>query len=158
MDLVAFAEVCGFTSNESQDFIIITKWEYWSVKGECASVVCNLKGSIIHIINLSLNATKRVGFLIKMGLEVFNCMSLQNTIKVYKDWLSSHHDTSQAIHPGQQNKHEPNLKMNWWRRAWVNAPTMKTPANLWDAVVKSSKKTPKSIRQRKRVSQFEVLS
>ena len=113
MDLVAFAEVCGFTSNESQDFIIITKWEYWSVKGECASVVCNLKGSIIHIINLSLNATKRVGFLIKMGLEVFNCMSLQNTIKVYKDWLSSHHDTSQAIHPGQQNKHEPNPTWKW---------------------------------------------
>ena len=59
-------------------------------------VVCNLKGSIIHIINLSLNAAKRVGFLIKMGLEVFNCRSNQNTIKVYKDWLSSHHDTGQA--------------------------------------------------------------
>ena len=76
-----------------------------SVKGECvALLVCNLKGSIIHIINLSLNATKRADFLIKMGLEVFNCMSLQNTIKVYKDWLSSHHDTSQDIHPGQASK------------------------------------------------------
>lgn len=45
-------------------------------------VVLNLKGSIIHIINLSLNAAKRSGFLIKMGPEVFNCMSHQNTIKV----------------------------------------------------------------------------
>ena len=121
-------------------------------------VACNLKGSIIHIINLSLNATKRVGFLIKMGLEVFNCMSLQNTIKVYKDWLSSHHDTSQDIHPGQQNKHKPALKIYILiEESWVSQCffTMKTPANLWDAVLKL---TPKSIRQRKRVSQFEVLS
>jgi len=48
-------------------------------------VVPCLKGSIIHIINLSLNATKRTGFLIKMGLEVFNCMSIPNTIKVLID-------------------------------------------------------------------------
>ena len=53
-------------------------------KGKRVSyVVLNLKGSIIHIINLPLNATKRSSFLIKMGFEVFNCMSHQNTIKAH---------------------------------------------------------------------------
>ena len=147
---------------QSLNFIIIpiTKWKCWSVKGECAALlVWNLKGSIIHIINLSLNATKRVGFLIKMGLEVFNCMSLQNTIKVYKDWLSSHHDTSQDIHPGQQNKHKPVPKIYWSRSVksmppltWDHTPIYEMW--LWRVL----KLTPMSIRQRKRVSQFEVLS
>ena len=138
---------CGLRFHkESLDFIIIpiTKWKCWSVKGECAALlVYHLKGSIIHIINLSLNATKSAGFLIKMGLEVFNCMSLQNTIKVYKDWLSSHHDTSQDIHPGQQNKHKPVLKIYWSRSVKSMPPCHETiPSNLWDAVVKSSKANP----------------
>ena len=57
----------------------------WCQCSEDACVVPCLKGSIIHIINLSLNATKSTGFLIKMGLEVFNCMSIPNTIKVLID-------------------------------------------------------------------------